>query len=137
LVSLCTINRLRNVFLFHWWVEPNHEPDVTAFTVGASDPFRFVDQGLDEEHTHAAGILFAMDLLVDVGLVGHGLHAFAVVDDFDLEGTIAGREYYAYGQAFVHSIAVFHGIDAGLGDSGLENPINLATAAAVLMATFS
>src|SRR5579863_7040914 len=119
LVSLCTINRLhRN--LLGWGIQPDYQPDITGFPIRTCDPLGLVHQRLDEEHAHTAGVFFAVNLAVDIGSGRHGLQALAVVDDLDLQGAGTRREYYANGEAFVQSIAMFHGIDTGFGDGGLE-----------------
>src|SRR6266700_301015 len=119
LVSLCTINRLRWKLL-GWGIQPDYEPDVTGFPIGARNPLGFVYQRLDQEHAHAAGVFFAVNLAVDVRFGRQGLQALAVVDDLDLQRAGARREYYADGQPFVQSVAVLHGIDAGFRHRGLE-----------------
>ena len=58
---------------FGWGIQPDDQPDITAFAVRACDPLGLVNQRLDEEHAHAAGIFLAVHLLFDVGLGGKGL----------------------------------------------------------------
>src|SRR6478736_5473138 len=84
LVSLCTINRLRWKLL-GWGIQPYYEPDVAGFPIRACHPLGFVDQRLDEEHSHATGVFLPVNLAVDVRFGRYGLQALAVVDDLHFQ----------------------------------------------------
>ncbi len=101
------------------FMETDDEADVAAAAF-VGDPLGLIDEGLDEKHTHAAGVFLAVHLAVDIGFGGLCAETTAVVDDLDLEGVFAGGEDDADGEVFVEAVAVLDGVDAGLCDSGLE-----------------
>src|ERR1700739_2477795 len=89
LVSLCTISCLRINQLIRYCIQTNDQPHIAALAIRAFDPFGLVNQRLDEEHAHAAGVLFTMNLLIDIRFLGNGLQPIAVIDHFYLKGVNA------------------------------------------------
>src|SRR3984957_3132949 len=85
-VSVCTLLTLLG--------QPDDQSYVASFARASFDPLCLVDQRLDQKHAHAARILFAMHLAVDVrsggrlGDTGSGIH------DFDFQRFIAGGKDY-------------------------------------------
>src|SRR5271156_3864478 len=59
-VSVCTLLSLLS--------QPDHQPYVASFAGASLDPLRLIHQRLDQKHTHASRIFFAMHFFVDVGL---------------------------------------------------------------------
>src|ERR1700761_4401590 len=81
-VSDCTLLTLLS--------QPDDQSNVTSFTWTSLDPLCLVHQGLDQEHTHAARIFFAVHLAVDVRFGRRLGNSGPVVHHFDFERFIAG-----------------------------------------------
>src|ERR1700722_5235824 len=116
-VSVCTFLTLLG--------QPDDQSYVASFAGAAFDPLSLVDQRLDQKHAHAAGILFAMHLAVNIrsgrrlGDTGSGIH------DFHFQRFIAGGKDHTDAEVAIQAISMLDGVDACLRQSRLQvfNPI--------------
>src|ERR1700733_10348808 len=83
-VSVCTLLTLLG--------QPDDQSYVASFAGASLNPLGLIHQRLDQKHAHAAGILLAMHLAVDVRLGRRFGDTRAGIHHFNLQRLVAGRQ---------------------------------------------